>query len=128
MGLNDTITGLATGTYSVTRRVQGTWASGVYVPNPSTTTFSIIAVEQPAFNMNRIIAGRDLKANEEGQAVTSIRVLYTTTELFTRKAGFDPDTVSLDGALWTVTRVEKWDLTGQVHYRVILSEQLKGAS
>jgi len=30
--------------------------------------------------------------------------------------------------LWTVTRVEKWDLTGQVHYRVILSEQLKGAS
>lgn len=128
MSLLGVIDSLATGTYTVTRRAKGTWANGRYTKNETTTTFEIKAVEMPAFNMNRIIAGRDYKHTDQGQHATSIRVLYTKTELYTVRDGFDPDVVSLDGADWTVTRVEKWDHKGRVHYRVIVSEQLHGAA
>lgn len=128
MSLLDSITSLATGTYTVTRRAKGTWASGRYTKNPSTTSLQVVAVAMPAFNMNRIIAGRDYKHDDQGQYATNIRVLYTTTELYTVNEGFDPDVITIDGAQWTVTRVEKWDHTGRVHYRVIVTEQLQGAA
>ena len=128
MSLLDAISSLATGTYTVTRRGVGTWANGRYTKNPSATTLSIVACVQPAFNMNRIIGGRDLKHDEQGQSVTNVRLLYTTTELFTRTDTRDPDEISIDGSDWTVTRVEKWDHTGRVHYKVVVSEKLNGAA
>jgi hypothetical protein len=128
VSLLDSITSLATGTYTVTRRAAGTYVNGRYVKGPVTATLQVVAVEMPAFNMNRIIAGRDLKHDDQGQYATSLRVLYTIDELYTRRAGFDPDEVQIDGSTWTVTRVEKWDHTGRVHYRVIVSEKLDGAA
>lgn len=124
--LLDTIAGLATGTYTVTRHVTGTWANGRYTKSASPTTFDIVASVQPAFNMNRIIGGRDLQHTEQGQYTTNVRLLFTITELFTRRPGFDPDEISIDGSTWTVTRVEKWDHTGRVHYKVVVSEALHG--
>lgn len=128
MSLLDAIASLATGTYTVTRRATGTWSAGRYTKNASSSTFNIVASVQPAFNMNRIIGGRDLQHTDQGQSVTNVRLLYTTTELFTRNATNDPDEVSIDGSDWTVTRVEKWDHTGRVHYKVVVTEKLFGAA
>lgn len=128
MSVLDSIASLSTGTYTVIRRATGTWANGRYTKNPNSSSFQVKAVVQPAFNMNRIIGGRDLKHDEQGQHVTSVQLMYTTTELFTRTETHDPDEVVVDGATWTVTRVEKWNHTGRVFYKVVISEKLEGGA
>lgn len=128
MSILESIDSLATGTYTVTRRAAGTWVNGVYTPNPITTTFTIRAVVQPAFNLNRVIGGADMRHLDEGQFIWDTQVLYTQTPLVTRTTTNDPDIITIDGDDWTAFRVEKWDLAGQVHYRVIMSRKTDGAA
>lgn len=114
----------------VIRRAKGAYVDGVYVPSETTNTFPVNAVVMPAYNLNRIIGGADLKALVDGQKVTDIRQLFTRVQLRTRGENppLDPDVVELEGALWTVVRVERWDGDGDVSYHVVITKQTAGAS
>lgn len=127
MGLNDSILALANETLVVTRTAKGTYVTGKYVPG-ATSSFSIDAVVQPAFNLNRVIGGADLQAGVENQRVEEIYQLHTVTALATRTPTTDPDVITYKGALWTVARSEEWELDGEIHYHVVITRQTKGAS
>lgn len=130
MSLNDTIASLATDIGAiVSRRVVGTYVDGIYI-RATPTTFTIDCVTEPAFNLNRVIGGVNLNVdgNVEGQRTTDVRQIWTTTELFTQNPAYDPDEILLQGKNWTVARVERWDLSGEVHFHVVLSAQTFGAS
>lgn len=112
----------------VQRHVNGTYVNGVYVP-AAPTTFTIDAVIQPAYNINRVVGGADLRALVDDQKTTDVRQLHTRTELRTRTATNDPDVVTnYEGASWTVARAEKWIIDGEPHWHCIISRQTGGAA
>lgn len=127
MSVNDSISALANHTLTVTRRLKGVYTNGIYVPG-ATSTFTIVAVVQPAFNLNRIIGGSDLEGTVENQRVQEIYQIHTTTELRTRTETTDPDVVTYKGRPWTVARVEEWDLDGEIHFHAVITKQTRGAS
>lgn len=128
MGLLDTITSLATASnYVVTRRASGVVTDGVYVAG-SSSTFTVEAIVQPATGMQRVVGGKDMRWNEEGQSVPDVRMLYVATELLTRATTNEPDEISIEGRDWTVARVEPWELAGQKFFRVLVSKKTGGAS
>lgn len=127
MGLNDSILGLTNETLTVTRRAVGTFVSGIYVPG-APTTFEVVAVVQPAFNLNRVIGGSDLQAGIDGQRVETIYQVHTATEIRGRTPANDPDVVTYRGDDYTVARVEQWDLSGEVHYHAVITKLTSGAS
>ena len=112
---------------TVTRHAIGTYTNGVYTP-AAPTTLTIDAVVQPAFNLNRVVGGADLHAHVDNQSATDVRQLHTRTELRTRTPTNDPDVLTLDGADWTVIRVEPWDLDGERHYHCVLSKITHGGA
>lgn len=120
MGLRDSITAMATGTYTVTREPAGTYEAGRYVrlsaatPPIAPTTFDIVASIQP-------LRGRELADLPEGQRGDELRMIYTVTELRTRSASSESDVVTIDGEPWTVIRVERWQSFGAVHYQAYCS-------
>lgn len=128
MGLADTIARLSTD-FSVTvyRRAHGTLVDGIYT-QAAATTFTIDCVTQPAFNLNRVIGGANMVGHVDGQMTTDVRQIWTTTELFTQSDTNDPDEIDLQGHMWTVARVERWENRGQVHFHVVLTAQTEGAS
>lgn len=99
--------------YTVTRRAAGAYASGIWADG-STSTFSITAHVQP-------VTGRDLKTLPEGQRAEDSRIVYTTTELRATAGG--PDSISIGGEAYEVTRVETWSGLGGTHYRAIVHRQ-----
>lgn len=109
MSLADSITSLASGTYTVTRTAQGTRSNGRYTPG-STSTFSIVASVQP-------MRGRDLRVLAEGQHAEDTRVIYTSTELRVMSPTNDPDRVSIDGESYELFRCERWDAFGETYYK-----------
>ena len=125
--LNDSIDGLANATMLVTRRAAGATVNGIYVKGAA-TTFSVDVVLQPAFNLNRVVGGANLEARVDNQKVTDVRVFYSQIALVERTLTTDPDVVTYNGADWTVARVETWDLSGETHYRVIISKQTHGGA
>ena len=129
MSLLETIDDLATHLgVTVQRRLKGTMTNGKYVQN-APTTFTADIVLQPAFNLNRVVGGANLDAKVDLQHATDIRVFYTRTQFFTRSATTDPDVIiDLDGADWTVARVETWTLGDDTHYRVICTRVTMGAA
>lgn len=122
MPLNDTISSLATDfTCVVSRRVAGTYVDGIYT-RATPTTLTIDCVTEPAFNLNRVIGGANLlPGGIEGQQATDVRQLWTTTELFTVSKNNDADEIRLQGKDWTVARVERWDLSGEVHFHCVIT-------
>lgn len=130
-GLDDTIDDLQTDVLTIARTTDGIMVDGVYVPNAS-TTFTVVAVIQPAFNLNRVIGGSNLSARVDDQQSTEVRQLHTRTLLKTRTSSNDPDVVvGFEGANWTVARVEKWvlnDLVPEIHYHVVIERQTGGGS
>jgi hypothetical protein len=129
MPLNDTIASLATDFGCVvTRAAGGTWTDGIYVRDSAPTTFTIDCVVEPAFNLNRVIGGANLYGGVEGQMVTDVRQFWTITELKTRTPDNDPDEILLQGKNWTVARVERWDLDGEVHFHCVVTAKTMGAS
>ncbi len=127
MSLNDSITELANETLTVTRTAVGSFVAGIYVTGAA-TTFSIEAVVQPAFNLNRVIGGSDLQAGLDNQRVETIYQVHTATELLGRDTTKDPDVVTYKGAPFTVARAEEWNLDGEVHYHCVITKQTQGAS
>lgn len=101
--------------YTVTRTAIGTRTQGRYTPG-STSQFAITASVQP-------VTGRDLQVLPEAQHAEDVRVVYATTEIKTQEAGFEPDQISIDGALWKVVNVEKWTLRGETHYRALVARR-----
>ncbi len=127
MSLNESIDALVTDTVTVKRRAEGTWTDGIYTPG-TLTTFSANVVMQPAFGLNRIIGGADLHSEMDNQSAPDVRVLYTTTKFYTRSPSTDPDVIVFESADWTTIRVEEWNLSGEKHYRVIITKVTHGAS
>ena len=127
MPLLDTITSLATGSYTVTRWAVGSFTDGIYAKG-APTTFAIRAVLEVATGMQRVVPGRDMLGEPEGQTVNDVRILYSKEELRTRQPDQEPDEVTIDGSQWLVFRVEWWNLGGQVHYRTVVTRKTAGAS
>ncbi len=92
-------------TYSVLRTTTEDPIKGRRVDG-STSTFDIRANVQPA-------NGKDLKVLPEARHADDIRVLYTGTELYTTRPGFQPDVVTIAGFLYEVFKIEAWPS----HYR-----------
>lgn len=120
MSLNDSIDSLLTDTgIVVTRCAPGTLVDGIYTAG-APSTFTIDAVVQPAYNLNRVIGGSNLSALVDGQKATDVRQLHTRTELFVlTEAHPTPDVLTFQGSDWVVARVERWDLSGEVHFHVV---------
>ena len=132
MGLLDTLDSLAglgnSGVLPVARSVTGTFdAVGKYIV-ATPTTFTVTGIIEPATGFSRVVGGQDMISDEQGQHTNDVRVLYTATQLFPRTPTNDPDLITYQGVQWTVFRVEKWDLTGQVLYRVLFTRETDGAS
>jgi hypothetical protein len=128
VSINDSIAGFATGTYTVTRRLKGTFTSGKYVPNASPSTFSVSAVIQPATDLQRVVGGKDLREGVENQRLDDVRMMHCATELYMLSATHDPDTISYDGDSWTVFRVEPHDFSGTRHWMAVITRRTDGAA
>jgi hypothetical protein len=92
MSLDDVVSSLATGTYTVSRRSAGTYdANGQYVDG-SISTLTISASCQP-------LSGRELQRLPEGARNRESRVFYTRTELKSVDGvtGAPPDVVEVPG-------------------------------
>lgn len=127
MALNESIDSLATGDYVVTRTLVGSYVDGIYTTG-SSSTFSINAVMEPATGLQRVVGGFEMRSGDDGQRVNDIRVLYTRTELYTRRPTHEADKVTIAGRQYTVFRCEPWDLDGEVHYRALATLATQGAS
>ncbi len=128
MPILDTIAAMATGTYTVTRRAKGDMVSGKYVPNPTTSTFSVVAVVQPATDLQRVVGGADMRSYVENQRMDDVMMMHVVTKLWARTTTHDPDVVTIDDDSWTVFRVEPWNFYGDLFYMVVLTRQTQGAS
>ena len=132
MSLNESIDALATGTYTVTRRLKGSYTDGIYTAG-SSSTLTISAVVESATGLQRVVGGFEMRTDNDGQHANDIRVIYTRTELFTRSDSYEPDLISLNGRNYTIFRCEPWDLafyeTGnEVHYRALATRVTQGAT
>src|SRR3954469_3915295 len=93
----------------VTRRLVGALdADGVWQPGAAVTLVLPFVSIQPATGMQRVVGGRDMRSDAQGQQVPDVRVVYSNIELRTREAGFEPDTIAFEGGTWVVTRTERW--------------------
>ncbi len=135
MSVLDSIIDLKTHDLTVIRYAEGSFnTDGLWVKG-SSTTFVVEACVQPATGMQRVVGGRDMRSDEQGQKTDDVRVVYTPTELKTRDVGFEPDQiVNLEGGTWTVTRVEPYqaieffDDPTDIYYRVLITKETHGAA
>ncbi len=130
MSFTDVIADLATGTYTVTRRLTSgaTVVDGIYVPNPSTVTFDIVAAVQPARGLPRITGGRDMLSDEQNQHVVEGLVMWTTTEVRERTPQNDPDEIRVNGRDYTIVRTEYWSAFDEEYWQAVLVVKTQGAS
>lgn len=115
MSLTGAIASFSTGTYTVTRTAAGSSTLGRYTAG-ATSTFDIVASVQP-------VTGRDLLAMPEGLRADETRIVYTTTELRALTAASDADVVAIDGEVWGVVQVERWQAFGGTHYRALAARR-----
>lgn len=127
MSLLDSIYGFQTGTYTVTRRPVGIFVDGIYVP-AAASTLTIRGVIQPAREIARVTAGRDLIEKEQNQSVEDVRIIHTDTEIHTRTKTLDPDQITFEGEQWIVIRVERWVMSGIEFWMAVLTRELNGGS
>lgn len=127
MSLLRSIRAFYTGTYVVTRRSGGTWSSGKWTPG-APSTFNLRASIQPATGMQRVVGGKDMRTEVDGQHVDDVRIVFTERELYVRRNDREPDKVTFDGDTWTVFRIEPWDHSGVKYWRAVITRDVKGAS
>ena len=132
MATSDAILDMANAELTIRRRARGAFGeSGRWVPGPA-TTFTIQAYVQPATGMQRVIGGRDMRADEQGQHVDDVRAVYTAVELRTRDANTEPDMViGYKGADWIAVRQEEWESPfdeDDVYFRVLITRETRGAA
>lgn len=115
MSLNAVITALGAQTYTVTRTSAGAYdIHGRYTPG-GVTTFSIVASTPTP------TTGRQLRDLAEGQRGDESLQVFTAVELRTRTPANEPDVLTFGGEAWTVTKVQRWDGLGEVHYECTIS-------
>ncbi len=112
----------------VTRRTGGAMVNGIWTPGSPSTFALPTAIIQPATGMQRVVGGRDMRQDEQGQFTVDVRVIYTNIELKTRESGLDPDQIAFDGGTWIVVRVETWVLNDEVTYRALITRETHGAA
>lgn len=97
------ISGLRSGTYTVTRIAAPTRTMGRAAAGSTSTLSGVVASVQP-------VTGRDLKTLPEGRHADDCRMIYTETALLVT------DRVALDGDAFEVYRVRKWEAFGETFY------------
>lgn len=107
--LSDAIASLGAATYTVYRTAQGAFVDGVYAVG-AVTTFDIQANIQDT-------SGEKLENPPEAQYASSLKVIFTTTELRTRTLTNEPDKISIDSKIYEIFQVDHWDFFGSEHYR-----------
>jgi hypothetical protein len=108
------ITRFASGTYTVSRYAAPAWVAGV-ATKATPSTLSIVASVQP-------VSGREIAALPEGRRANEVRVVYTSTALRTEGvSGGSADTISIDGEVWEVFKLETWSAWSETHYRAFIS-------
>lgn len=113
----------------VLRRTTGSQdADGVWQPGPPISLIMEFASIQPATGMERVVGGRDMRSDQQGQQVQDARVVYSEFELKTREPGFEPDQVLYDGGIWIVIRSEPWKLRDELIFRSLMTRETRGAS
>ncbi len=127
MSLLDSIYGHQTGVYTVTRRPRGTFVNGVYVPGTA-TTLTVRGVVQPAREIQRVTAGRDMREREQNQYVDDVQIIHTDTEIHTRTTTLDPDHITVDDDNWIVIRVEKWVFGRVTFWMGVITRETDGGS
>lgn len=113
----------------VTRRATGAFDddTGKWVPGPATTfTLSSVSI-QPATGMQRVVGGRDMRSDEDGQHTADIRVIYSAIRLKTRDTDNEPDTLEYEGGTWIAIRDESWALNHERVYRTLVTRETRGA-
>lgn len=127
--LIDAILDLQTDTLTVTRHLKGAFdtVTGAWAPGTA-STLQIIACVQPATGMQRVVGGRDMRSDEQGQHTSDIRAVYTEALMHTRDITHEPDQIAFEGGTWIVTRVERWALNDEVYYRAMMTRETRGAS
>jgi len=112
----------------VTRRTGGAMVNGIWVPGTASTFLLPSASVQPATGMQRVVGGRDMLHDEQGQRTVDVRVIYTYVELKCREPGIDPDQIAFEGGAWVVVRAERWVLNTEVIFRSLMTRETRGAS
>lgn len=80
----------------------------------SRTRFMLEASIQP-------MDGRALSADDESDRTSDDKLCLVVDRLFTRRPGYEPDVVEVDGESYTVTDSEKWDHWGGGHYECTIT-------
>jgi len=89
-----------TGTYTVTRTARGVLAQGRYTGGAQSTLDIVADVQH--------VSGDMLKDLPEGVRSEEVRLVFTTTQLFTESPTHDPDMIAIDGDSWRVIRVDRF--------------------
>ena len=111
MAVSESIIDTANAILTIQRHGVGAFddEAGRWAPGPA-STFTIVANVQPATGMQRVVGGRDMREDEQGEHVDDVRVVYTPTELRTRDTTTEPDLViGYKGGDWICVRQEEWE-------------------
>lgn len=130
MSLSSAIRNLASDfNLTIKRRVTGVFdADGVWQPGAPVDVVLPFASIQPATGEERVIGGRDMRSDLQGQQTNDVRIVYSPVELLTRKPTNEPDQLIYDGGVWTVIRAQQWTLRGQKVHRALITRETRGAS
>lgn len=107
------ITALASGSYQLSRRATGSTVNGIYTPGAAAIS-TITASVQPVGIGRR--GGALAKSLPEGRSAEDVRTVYTLTEL---RAAPIPDLLTIEGVLYEVFHVARWDGLGQTYYQAL---------
>lgn len=129
MSVVESILDAQTDILTIKRQAEGTHdVDGIWRPGAA-TLLTVIANVQPATGMARVVGGRDMRQNEEGQYTVDVRAVFTETLLHTRDLGFEPDQIiNFEGGTWIVVRTEKWTgFDDEVFYRCMITREMRGS-
>lgn len=133
MAISDSIVDMANATLTIQRHEVGAFDDGVgrWVPG-AVSTFTVTANVQPATGMQRVVGGRDMRSDEQGEHVDDVRVVYTPTELRTRDKTTEPDLViDYKGGDWVCARQEEWESPfddDDGYFRVLITRETRGSA
>lgn len=99
--MDDALSDLATGIYTVTRQLKPTISNGRPVADPSPQTLSIQGVLQPASRV-------DMQRVPEGRRTADVRGFYAPVALFIQSDTNASDQVTVGEDVFEVSDVEAW--------------------
>ncbi len=112
--LSSVIGRFTSGNYVITRALASTNVMGRAVAGTATALAAVAMSVQPA-------TGRALKLAPEGATADDVRVIYTTTQLYTLTDTYAPDRITIGGDTFVVYKVETFGILSGGHYRAYAS-------